>query len=158
MLARVLAALALSPLVGGSIAAADAPSKKTPEKSKPAVARKGTSATSKVKPRVAGSKRKVSTRKTSARAAQSRRQTAPTPERYKEIQEALASKGFLTPEQATGQWSESSVEALKRFQAAQNIESTGRINSLSLIALGLGPKRDASPVGGTTPQHAPAVP
>jgi len=32
------------------------------------------------------------------------------------------------------------VEALRRFQQEQNLDPTGKINSLSLIALGLGPK------------------
>ena len=72
------------------------------------------------------------------------RQTAPTPERYKEIQSALAEKGYLPADAANGQWNESSVEALKKFQSDQHIESTGKLNSLSLIALGLGPKRDAA--------------
>jgi Putative peptidoglycan binding domain len=74
------------------------------------------------------------------------RQMAPTPERYRQIQEALAAKGYLKPEEATGTWNQGSVEALKRFQAEQNIESTGKINSLSLIALGLGPKHDATAI------------
>lgn len=73
------------------------------------------------------------------------RQLAPTPERYKEIQDALVAKGYLKPEDASGGWNQNSVDALKRFQGEQNIESTGKINSLSLIALGLGPKRDAAP-------------
>ena len=74
------------------------------------------------------------------------RQMAPTAERYREIQEALAAKGYLRPEEVTGAWSGSSVEALKQFQAAQHIDSSGKINSLSLIALGLGPKRDPASV------------
>jgi peptidoglycan hydrolase-like protein with peptidoglycan-binding domain len=71
------------------------------------------------------------------------RQTAPTQDRYRQIQEALAAKGYLPAESATGTWSQTSIDALKRFQADQKIETTGKINSLSLIALGLGPKRDA---------------
>ena len=71
------------------------------------------------------------------------RQTTPSPERYKEIQEALVSKGYLKPEEAGGAWGESSADALKRFQSDQNLESTGKINSLSLIALGLGPRHDS---------------
>jgi hypothetical protein len=70
------------------------------------------------------------------------RQAAPTADRYKQIQEALAAKGYLSPEAATGSWGPNSVDALKRFQADQNIDGTGKINSLSLIALGLGPKRE----------------
>jgi peptidoglycan hydrolase-like protein with peptidoglycan-binding domain len=69
---------------------------------------------------------------------------APTPERYREIQQALAAKGYLNPEEANGTWNPSSADALKRFQAEQKIESTGKINSLSLIALGLGPKHEAA--------------
>ena len=71
------------------------------------------------------------------------RQTAPTQARYREIQEALAAKGYLPAESATGVWSQTSIDALKRFQTDQKIDSNGKINSLSLIALGLGPKRDA---------------
>ena len=70
------------------------------------------------------------------------RQLAPTPQRYKEIQEALAAKGYLNPEDANGTWTQASADALKKFQTGQNLDSTGKINSLSLIALGLGPKRE----------------
>lgn len=73
------------------------------------------------------------------------RQLAPSADRYKEIQGALAFRGYLQPEQANGVWDQNSVDALKRFQADQKLESSGRINSLSLIALGLGPKHDAAP-------------
>lgn len=69
------------------------------------------------------------------------RQSAPTPERYREIQQALADKGFLTGE-VNGVWGADSVEALKRFQAAQNLSPDGKLGALSLIALGLGPKRE----------------
>jgi hypothetical protein len=70
------------------------------------------------------------------------RQLQPTPERYREIQQALLAKGYLQPEQATGTWDQNSVGALKQFQTAQNIDASGKINSLSLIALGLGPKHE----------------
>ena len=67
-------------------------------------------------------------------------QRTPTPERYKEIQEALASKGYLEPGSSNGAWDTSSVSALKKFQEDQKLEPSGKIDSLSLIALGLGPK------------------
>ncbi|HLG97735.1 MAG TPA: peptidoglycan-binding domain-containing protein [Bryobacteraceae bacterium] len=67
-------------------------------------------------------------------------QQAPTPERYKEIQQALIDKGYLHGE-ANGQWGPDSTDALRRFQADQNITADGKIGALSLIALGLGPKR-----------------
>ena len=73
------------------------------------------------------------------------RQTSPTPDRYREIQGALASKGYLKPEDATGTWNQTSADAMKKFQTEQNLDSTGKINSLSLIALGLGPHRDPAP-------------
>jgi hypothetical protein len=72
-------------------------------------------------------------------------QLSPTKERYKQIQDALASKGYLARSEATGQWTAASMDALKRFQANQNLEATGKINSLSLIALGLGPKHETTP-------------
>jgi len=72
------------------------------------------------------------------------RQTAPTPDRYREIQEALAARGYLSADDANGTWGPSSTEALKKFQAEQSLESSGRIDSLSLIALGLGPKHDSA--------------
>lgn len=73
------------------------------------------------------------------------RQSAPTPERYQEIQSALAARGYLSEEDANGSWGPSSLDALKKFQSDQTLEETGKIDSLSLIALGLGPKHD-SPV------------
>jgi hypothetical protein len=72
------------------------------------------------------------------------RQLTPTPERYHEIQDALVAKGYLKSEEANGTWGPSSADALKRFQTEQNIEASGKINSLSLIALGLGPKHDTT--------------
>ena len=104
------------------------------------------------------------TRKTASRtkkgstrtaSAHSPRQLTPTPERYKEIQQALVSKGYLTPEQVNGQWDDGSSAALKRFQTDQNIEASGKINSLSLIALGLGPKHETIKPTATPPVAPP---
>jgi peptidoglycan hydrolase-like protein with peptidoglycan-binding domain len=81
------------------------------------------------------------------------RQLTPTADRYKEIQQALAAKGYLQPDQATGVWSDGSSDALRRFQEEQNIDATGKINSLSLIALGLGPKHDAIPTAVAAPDE-----
>jgi peptidoglycan hydrolase-like protein with peptidoglycan-binding domain len=72
-------------------------------------------------------------------------QAAPSPERYKEIQEALAAKGYLQSP-ATGVWNQDSAEALRRFQADQHLDVTGKLSARSLIALGLGPKTE-------TPAH-----
>jgi len=96
------------------------------------------------KPQSSATRRPASTSKTTKRtpARPVAKQQQPTPERYKEIQQALADKGYFsgTPD---GNWGPESVEALKRFQREQNLEPDGKIGSLSLIALGLGPKREA---------------
>jgi peptidoglycan hydrolase-like protein with peptidoglycan-binding domain len=72
------------------------------------------------------------------------RQMAPSSERYHEIQDALVAKGYLNREDANGTWNQNSVDALKRFQSEQSLDASGKINSLSLIALGLGPKRETT--------------
>jgi hypothetical protein len=77
--------------------------------------------------------------KVPARSAWHPGQTAPTPDRYKEIQEALAKKGYLHGE-ADGVWNQDSADALRRFQQDQNLQASGKLDSLSIIALGLGPK------------------
>jgi len=77
----------------------------------------------------------------------------PTPERYQEIQQALIAKGYA-PRAADGVWDSDWSAALKRFQQDQKLEPTGKLNSMSVITLGLGPKRE-QPSGATPP---PAVP
>jgi hypothetical protein len=44
---------------------------------------------------------------------------------------------------------------LKKFQAEQNLETSGKINSLSLIALGLGPKRETAAADPPKPLQPP---
>jgi peptidoglycan hydrolase-like protein with peptidoglycan-binding domain len=66
------------------------------------------------------------------------RQMAPTPQRYKEIQQALADKGYLKSE-PNGVWDTESSEALRQFQTEHNLSPTGKLSSASLIGLGLGP-------------------
>ena len=78
--------------------------------------------------------------KRAARQVSPSRQLAPTKERYQQIQQALADKGYFSGE-TNGAWGPDSMEALKRFQADQNLTPDGKLSSLSLIALGLGPKR-----------------
>lgn len=67
-------------------------------------------------------------------------QQAPTPERITEIQRALADKGYLMGD-LDGKWEARTTDALKRFQADQSLTADGRLSSMSLIALGLGPNR-----------------
>lgn len=84
--------------------------------------------------------RKAASKKSTARAAvRPRGQAVPTPDRYKEIQDALAKKGYLHGD-PTGVWDQNSADALRRFQQDQNLQASGKLDSLSIIALGLGPK------------------
>lgn len=85
----------------------------------------------------------------------------PSTERTKEIQSALSQKGYLTGE-PSGTWDPDSTAAMKRFQKEQNLEADGRLNSVSLIALGLGPKRtltaSTTPTSSTIAAPAPSKP
>ncbi len=83
-------------------------------------------------------------------------QLHPDPERYQEIQKALADRGYFKGE-ANGQWGDDSTDALKRFQADQKLPDDGKINSLSLIGLGLGPKHNGSSVAPSGSAASPPV-
>lgn len=86
------------------------------------------------------------------------RQQAPSQDRYREIQQALAAKGYYTGP-IDGAWNDSSIDALRRFQADQNLKGNGKLDSRSLIALGLGPKREtASQLNLPVPQTQPEQP
>lgn len=127
--------------------------------------------TTKPKPAVASKTAKVPAKGTSAaRRARTRGRVArkpagpsyqqhPDPERYAEIQKALADRGYFHGE-ANGEWKDDSVDALKRFQADQKLPDDGRIGALTLTGLGLGPRHDGStaatvPLPTTPPSEAP---
>jgi hypothetical protein len=96
-------------------------------------------AASQVRSKAAASKTGTKSRRTVV-ARRPPTQQQPSADRYKEIQQALADKGYFQGP-ADGAWNAGSVDALKRFQKDQNLDPDGKIGSLSLIALGLGPKR-----------------
>ena len=138
-----------------------APDNPTPPKKKTQHTKKKTSTkarttpsktTAKTSTRTSGkrSKTAVKSSKTKSAASWRSRQLAPTADRYKEIQSALANKGYLN-QPANGVWDPQSTEALRRFQHDQNLEPSGKLNSLSLIALGLGAKRATVAVAPTGP-------
>jgi hypothetical protein len=83
-----------------------------------------------------------------------RTQAVPTPDRYQEIQQALADRGFYKGE-VNGTWGPDSVGALKAFQVSQRLTDDGKINALSLIGLGLGAKH-ISVSGPPPPAPTPA--
>ena len=84
-------------------------------------------------------------------------QQQPSTDRYKEIQQALADKGYFQGT-ADGTWSGDSVDALKRFQKDQNLDPDGKIGALSLMALGLGPKRGVPSAQAAKPSGEPVDP
>jgi peptidoglycan hydrolase-like protein with peptidoglycan-binding domain len=180
-LAVSIAALALAAAASGQ--RAPAPKKKTPTaasakakavphkaavSAKTAAAKKSVSKSAATKSSVSrpaaktrfktGSKTGTRSRRAVARRPPAQQQ--PTTDRYKEIQQALADKGYFQGP-VDGAWNTGSVEALKRFQKDQNLDPDGKIGALSLIALGLGPKRSiasAQPAAtGSDPVDPPAV-
>jgi peptidoglycan hydrolase-like protein with peptidoglycan-binding domain len=87
------------------------------------------------------------------------RQMTPTPERYKEIQQALVDKGYLKSE-PNGVWDAQSIDALRQFQTDHKLSVTGRISSASLIGLGLGPNTATTetPSAPAATSSSPVVP
>ena len=134
-----------------------APSKSVSSKSAPKSTPKTGPATAKAAPqsaRPSSTARNVKTTKGKGPArpvavVRRYRQTQPTSDRYKEIQEALAAQGYLKAE-PNGIWDAESTQALKKFQTDRNLTVTGKITAPALIELGLGPKNQ--------PMGAPPVP
>lgn len=81
-----------------------------------------------------------------------RGQKAPTPQRIQEIQAALAREGTYQG-RPSGKWGATTVEAMKRFQSAQGLSPTGKLDALTLQKLGLG-----SEVAGRAAPRSPAQP
>ena len=124
---------------GWGIAQNPAPAKKPVSSSKRKAKRKSTAK----KPTAAPSqsaRARTASKNTKRTQAHRSTQQQPTQERYQQIQQALADRGYFDGP-ADGRWGPDSVEALRRFQREQNLTDDGKIGSLSLIALGLGPRR-----------------
>ena len=66
-----------------------------------------------------------------------RGQKVPTPDRITEIQQALAKDGSFTGT-PNGKWNDSTVEAMKKFQAGHGLNPSGKLDALTLQKLGLG--------------------
>jgi hypothetical protein len=99
-------------------------------------------------------KSSVKKRTVTKRVAAQPRQSAPSPDRYKEIQDALASKGYLKSD-SNGVWDAQSVDAMKRYQTDQKQEPTGKLTAASLIGLGLGPKTALISTPAPAPESIP---
>ena len=122
---------------GASVSRASAPragaAKTGTAKTTPA---KGTAATARRRTAVSA---KTTGKKGLVRSAYVPRQAQPTSDRYKEIQQALAAKGYLKSE-PTGVWDADSVAAMRQFQTDRKLDPSGKLTAAALIDLGLGPK------------------
>ena len=153
------------------MAATAAPAKKpraatTKAAAKPTAKKSGTRSAAKSPSTAKSTVKAKSTKKPARRRSTTARRRArrpagqakPAPERLAEIQRALKQRGYFEGE-ADGKWDDTSTSALKKFQADQNLKQDGKIGSLSLIALGLGPKRGGvQPQPATVPAAPPVVP
>jgi hypothetical protein len=83
----------------------------------------------------AGSKKKKSSRHRSSKREPF--QKAPTPDRISEIQTALSRGGYFEG-QPSGKWDSSTISAMQKFQSANGLNSSGKIDATSLQKLGLG--------------------
>lgn len=130
-----------------------AQSKSTPPK---------TAAPKKSTPTKSAATKKPTSKKTSSKSRSSRRpprrvtQAEPSSDRYREIQQALKDRGHLQKD-PDGKWDAESIAALNKFKKEQNLSADGKIDSRSLIGLGLGPKRTAQAVV-PQPSASPANP
>jgi hypothetical protein len=86
-------------------------------------------------------------------------QTAPTPDRIREIQAALQKDGSYQGE-PSGKWDAPTTDALSKFQEKNGFPVTGKIDALSLNKLGLGSETagKGAPVPATTTTPAPVSP
>src|SRR5258707_5242607 len=66
-----------------------------------------------------------------------RGQKVPAPERISEIQQALAKDGSFGGK-PSGKWDDSTVEAMKKFQAGHGLNPSGKLDAVTLQKLGLG--------------------
>jgi peptidoglycan hydrolase-like protein with peptidoglycan-binding domain len=64
-------------------------------------------------------------------------QKAPTPDRITEIQTALSRGGYFEGE-PNGKWDSNTIGAMQKFQSANGLNSSGKIDATTLQKLGLG--------------------
>jgi peptidoglycan hydrolase-like protein with peptidoglycan-binding domain len=100
-------------------------------------------------------KKKKRTSAKSRRRGRGRSQTAPTPDRIKEIQAALQKDGSYDGE-PTGKWDAKTIDAMKKFQNKNGFSPTGKIDALSLNKLGLG--SDTAGKGAPVPAASASAP
>jgi hypothetical protein len=90
-------------------------------------------------------------------------QKAPTADRISEIQSSLARGGYYQGD-PNGKWDSNTVSAVQKFQSANGIDATGKLDAPTLQKLGLGsdiagvsaPRVVAPPLANLSPSPAPA--
>ncbi len=118
---------------------------------RPGATQSSSTASKKKKKKTASSNTKVK--------AKSKGQTAPTPDRIKEIQSALQKDGSYQGE-PNGKWDAATVEAMKKYQDKNGFNPTGKIDAGSLNKLGLGSETagKGAPVPAASSSVSPADP
>jgi peptidoglycan hydrolase-like protein with peptidoglycan-binding domain len=91
---------------------------------------------------------------TSSKSSRVKMQTAPTPDRIRDIQSALAKAGAYDGE-PTGKWDDHTVAAMTKFQQTNGLNPTGKLDALSLQKLGLG--SDTAGKGAPRPAATPTA-
>ena len=74
---------------------------------------------------------------THVKSRRDRGQKAPTASRISEIQQALAKDGSFSGA-PNGKWDDSTVNAMKKFQASHGLNASGKLDAKTLQQLGLG--------------------
>jgi len=89
-------------------------------------------------------------------------QKAPTPERISEIQSALTRAGYYQGD-SSGKWDSNTIAAVEKFQSANGIDPSGKLDAPTLQKLGLGsdiagvsaPRVVAPPLANLSPPTTP---
>jgi peptidoglycan hydrolase-like protein with peptidoglycan-binding domain len=85
----------------------------------------------------ASSKKKSRKKKHTAAHRRTPSQMAPTPDRINDIQSALARGGYYKGD-PNGKMDADTIDAVQRFQSANGLDTTGKLDALTLQKLGLG--------------------
>ncbi len=127
----------------------------------------GSSGSSKTSPASAKSSAKTTSasskkKKSSKKSRHSKRepfQKAPTPERITEIQSSLARGGYYEGD-PNGKWDANTIAAMQKFQSANGLDPSGKLDASSLQKLGLGSgiAGVSAPKPATLAPSAPAKP
>jgi len=129
--------LILAAMAVGSLALPAAGAVQTTTSAHKTINRPATGATSPKTATGTAKKSSKSGKSSSRKGKRVKGQAAPTTDRINEIQSALAKNGAYAGE-PSGKWDDSTVDAMKKFQASHGLNPTGKMDALTLQKLGLG--------------------